>query len=165
MSDDDHITLEKLLEKDEQILLKLPAPKGPFEIFCLLFACCLVAVGLNIFRGGVFPTLDTLHKIWQPMDIEVLLGFVVVPIMYFCVFNSKMVITNKKIIKYRFFWATVEVKSWADVEKISAKNDVLIIDLKEAGKTLSFKTKEAVRLKAECSPLLDNAIEDKESTT
>jgi hypothetical protein len=166
MSDDDHITLEKLLEKDEQVLAKLPYRKGAFEICCLLFAGGLLVLSVTLISRGFFTDWCSLEKL-MPFDDLIGLAFFILfgPFFCLCLFNAKMVFTNKKIIKDSHLWASVEAKSWADVKKVSAKNDVLILELKETGKTLSFKTKDAVRLKAEFGPLLNNAIEDKESAT
>lgn len=166
MSDDDHITLEKLLEKDEQVLAKLPYRSGAFEIGSLVFGGFVLVLSVILISRGFFTDWSSMENL-LPFDQLVGLSLFLLLGPFFClwIFNAKMVFTNKKIIKDSHLWAAVEAPSWSDVRSISAKNDVLILCLKESGKTLSFKTKEAVRLKAEFSPLLNNAIEEKDSAT
>lgn len=162
MSDSDGpITLQKLLEPNESVIAKLPLEKGAFEWLCLAFAIFIASIGILIIGHGVFDTSPVVGLILDlPSSLEMAAFLIFVPICFIGMSNSKIVLTDKKIVKENFLWAEVEAKSWSEIGKIRAQENLLTIEFQKTGKLLVLKTSEAARLKKELSSLL---IETKHS--
>lgn len=156
MSEDDGpITLNKLLEPEEEVIAKLPLKKGPFEIFCLLFGLSILSLIIVLIKGFLLDGSPFLDQIFQGSEfVESLIFLPFIPFIFFSIFNAKIVLTDRKIVKENCIWASVEAKSWAEIKGIQAKDNLLRIEFKAAGKILVLKTPDAAQIKKQLSPLL-----------
>lgn len=85
------------------------------------------------------------------------------PVVFFMLFNSKMVVTNRRIIKDSWLFAEVVLDSYANVKRINVDHDVLTLDLVK-GDYLHLKSKHAAMLKEQIDGLITKAIAKKDGT-